>query len=254
MNNGWLTTELRLKIFLYRTMQICACTRAHGPYLNGSEFSNWHRCFFVWLFSLNEMSVNKYPVHMLKMHPPESSCRSFVYTEKASCYKNKCGCMWYSHSYIIRLSAAVPVVSALKEWSVGWMIITAVCDITELSNQRGTKLSEDSCHNTADIGGKDVKQKKRCFMWREDSKKIKVSRIETLLHPEEFLLLWSPENWTLLPHCRGNMELTSSLWPSPGLLEIILPLCECVWACWRVCVCALWQHGKLYSLWWFCGM
>lgn len=185
---------------------------------------------------------------MLKMHPPESSCRSFVYTEKASCYKNKCGCMRYSHSYIIRLSAAVPVVSALKEWSVGWMIITAVCDITELSNQRGTKLSEDSCHNTADIGGKDVKQKKRCFMWREDSKKIKVSRIETLLHPEEFLLLWSPENWTLLPHCRGNMELTSSLWPSPGLLEIILPLYECVWACWRVCVCPVTTWKTLLTM------
>lgn len=206
-------------------------------------FSHWMKCQ-----SINILSICWRCIHL-------SLAVDLLSTQRRPhAIKNKCGCMWYSHSYIIRLSAAVPVVSALKEWSVGWMIITAVCDITELSNQRGTKLSEDSCHNTADIGGKDVKQKKRCFMWREDSKKIKVSRIETLLHPEEFLLLWSPENWTLLPHCRGNMELTSSLWPSPGLLEIILPLYECVWACWRVCVCALWQHGKLYSLWWFCGM
>lgn len=142
----------RLKIYLDRTMQICAYICAHVPYLNGSEFSNWHRCFlFGFSHWIKCQSSNILIVHMLKMCPTESSWRSFVHTTKASCYKNKCGCMWYSHSYIIRLSAAVPVVSALKEWSVGWMIITTVRDITELSNQRGTKLSGDSCHNTADV-------------------------------------------------------------------------------------------------------
>lgn len=130
----------RLKIYLDRTMQICAYICAHVPYLNGSEFSNWHRCFlFGFSHWIKCQSSNILIVHMLKMCPTESSWRSFVHTTKASCYKNKCGCMWYSHSYIIRISAAVPVVSALKEWSVGWMIITTVCDITELSNQRGTK-------------------------------------------------------------------------------------------------------------------